>query len=58
VLVNGTTAVECRVAPDEWSGYHSVIMVTKDQEALRGWMERALQKAKLKGFYEKLRPLG
>jgi hypothetical protein len=36
----------------------SKIMTAEDREALKGWMEEMLQKAKLKGFYEKLRRLG
>ena len=35
----------------------SKIMTAEDREALKGWMEEVLQKAKLKGFYEKLRRL-
>jgi hypothetical protein len=34
------------------------ILTAEDREALKGWTEEILAKAKLKGFYEKLRRLG
>jgi hypothetical protein len=33
------------------------ILTGEDREALKGWMEEILGKARLKGFYEKLRRL-
>ena len=36
----------------------SKMLTAEDRESLKGWMEEILQKAKLKGFYEKLRRLG
>jgi hypothetical protein len=34
------------------------ILTEEDRDALKGWTEEILGKAKLKGFYEKLKRLG